>query len=53
MPTKQEAAAVRWFKPPHGWFKINVDGPFKASSGRATRGDLIRDFNDRFVKGYF
>lgn len=29
MPTKQEVA-IRWFKPPRGWFKINVDGSFKA-----------------------
>jgi len=44
---------VRWFKPPHGWFKINVDGSFKASSSSATRGDLIRDSNGRFVKKFF
>ena len=40
----------RWFRPPPGYSKLNVDGSFQ--DGKATYGGLLRDTEGNWVWGY-
>lgn len=44
--------AVNWNPPPAGYLKVNVDGAFYSSLGKAACGGLICDSNGAFVKGF-
>jgi len=43
---------VGWKRPQEGWVKLNCDGAYKDSSGLAGCGDLFRNSDDRWIKGY-
>ena len=40
----------RWFQPPQGVFKLNVDGSVR--DGQATYGGLLRDHEGNWVWGF-
>lgn len=41
-----------WKKPPHGVFKLNVDGSHGLGKGSLACGGLIRDAEGNFIKGF-
>ena len=43
---------VKWAKPAIGWHKLNTGGSFNGASGLAGCGELIRDSNGQWVKGF-
>lgn len=43
---------VKWTKPAVGWYKLNIDGLVNGANGHAGCGGLIRDNDDRWVKGF-
>ncbi|MQM19707.1 hypothetical protein Taro_052717 [Colocasia esculenta] len=42
-------SVVRWFTPPSGRLKLNVDGAFKSTSGEAGGGGIVRDQNGNML----
>ena len=43
---------VRWKKPKQGWLKLNTDGSWNATLGKAARGGLISDDLCNWVVGF-
>lgn len=43
---------VKWLKPEEGWLKLNTDGAFDISSGKAGCGGLLRDSSGQLVVGF-
>ena len=39
-------------RPSNGWCKLNIDGLALENPRRASRGGLIRDSNERWIKGF-
>ncbi|CAA0816163.1 Polynucleotidyl transferase- ribonuclease H-like superfamily protein [Striga hermonthica] len=50
--TTRVSRMIRWIAPPEGWFKMNSDGAFNASTGMATAGGLIRNSYGQWVRGF-
>ena len=46
------AIPVKWSKPFPGWHKLNIDGASLGNPGKASGGGLIRDSEERWVRGY-
>ena len=51
-PKQRTVVQVRWFKPPAGWFKLNLDGASCGNLGKAGGGGILRDCNGLWIKGY-
>ncbi|PPD95655.1 hypothetical protein GOBAR_DD07310 [Gossypium barbadense] len=43
---------VSWSKPISGWYKLNIDGAQKPSTGVSACGGVIRDWNGEWVVGF-
>lgn len=43
---------ITWSRPEAGWVKVNSDGAFTISSGKAAAGGLIRDEDGRILKAF-
>ena len=43
---------VKWNKPLEQWFKLNMDGASSGNPGKAKGGGLIRDCNEKWIKGF-
>jgi len=43
---------IKWSKPLPGWCKLNTDGASLGNPGKADGGGLIRDSEERWIKGY-
>lgn len=44
---------IHWVKPARGRFKLNVDGSFNASNGRAGGGGIVRDSKGQVIFFFF
>ncbi|KAJ1417015.1 Ribonuclease H domain [Sesbania bispinosa] len=43
---------LKWFPPPNHWYKVNTDGAFSATTGRAACGGVIQDTCGSFITGF-
>ena len=46
------AMAVKWNPPEHPWLKLNTDGAFSESTGRAGGRGIIRDHSGRLIAAF-
>ena len=51
-PKQRAVVQVRWFKPPVGWFKLNLDGASCGNPGKVRGGGILRDCNGMWIRGY-
>jgi hypothetical protein len=49
---KLKTIFIAWQCPPEGWIKLNCDGAYKRSINLVGHGDLLRDSDGRWLKGY-
>lgn len=52
MLRRKQSLQIRWSKPELGWVKLNTDGSFIGNPGLAGCGGLMRDHNERWIKGF-
>ncbi|KAK2391750.1 hypothetical protein QL285_065180 [Trifolium repens] len=46
----QPQHVLRWQKPPHGWYKCNLDAAFHSEQKRTSAGWCLRDHHGMFVR---
>ena len=49
---KKETIYIGWKRHQMGWVKLNTDGAWKGVGTLARCGDLLRDSDGRWIKGY-
>ena len=49
---RREKKLIGWHPPPRSWVKLNTHGAFKAISGMAIAGRIIRDEDRNWISGF-
>nr|XP_016478792.1 PREDICTED: uncharacterized protein LOC107800150 [Nicotiana tabacum] len=52
-PNTKKTIRIRWHMPPDGWYKLNIDGAFKAKKLHCGLSGVIRNRSGDWVVGFY